>query len=55
MKSEFVDLADDKPRKMARLIRRDTICGTAEDLDHGQKELDDEMRTSWEKKWASRS
>jgi prevent-host-death family protein len=41
----------DKISKMSRLIQRDTICGTPEDLDHGQKQLDAEMRTSWEEKW----
>ena len=41
----------DKPSKMSRLIQRDTICGTPEDLDYAQKQLDTEMRTSWERKW----
>jgi antitoxin (DNA-binding transcriptional repressor) of toxin-antitoxin stability system len=63
LQGEFVEVAHkghvvrlvaaEKPGKMARLIRRDTICGTPDDLDRGQKELDDEMRTSWENKWAS--
>ena len=42
----------DKPSKMSRLIQRDTIHGTPEDLDQGQRQLDIEMRTSWEEKWA---
>ena len=42
----------DKPGKMSRLIQRDTIHGTPEDLDQGQRQLDIEMRTSWEEKWA---
>jgi antitoxin (DNA-binding transcriptional repressor) of toxin-antitoxin stability system len=35
---------EDKPAKMARLIQRDTIQGTPEDLEKGQRELDAEMR-----------
>jgi antitoxin (DNA-binding transcriptional repressor) of toxin-antitoxin stability system len=41
----------DKPSKMSRLIQRDTIHGTLEDLDRGQRRLDDEMRVSWDGKW----
>lgn len=41
----------DKPSKMSRLIPRDTMHGTSEDLDLGQRQLDDEMRTLWEEKW----
>jgi prevent-host-death family protein len=44
----------EKPSKMSRLVPRDTICGTLDDLARGQQELDDEMRTSWEKKWANK-
>ena len=44
----------EKPSKMSRLIRRDTIHGTHEDLDRGQMQLDAEMRTSWEEKWISK-
>jgi hypothetical protein len=36
---------------MSRLVRRDTINGTPEDLELAQQELDDEMRTAWTKKW----
>jgi len=41
----------DRPSKMSRLIQRDTIQGTFEDLDRGQRQLDDEMRTAWDEKW----
>jgi antitoxin (DNA-binding transcriptional repressor) of toxin-antitoxin stability system len=40
------------PTKMARLIPRDTVCGTMADLDQAQAELDAEMRTAWEEKWS---
>lgn len=43
---------EDKPGKMSRLVKRDTIHGTPEDLDRGQMELDTEMRTLFEEKWA---
>ena len=62
LQGEFVEVAHkgrvvrlvpgDKPNKMSRLIQRDTIHGTPEDLDQGQRQLDAEMRTSWEEKWA---
>jgi antitoxin (DNA-binding transcriptional repressor) of toxin-antitoxin stability system len=62
LQGEFVEVAHkgrlvrlvpgDKPSKMSRLIQRDTIHGTPEDLDRGQRDLDAEMRTSWEGKWA---
>jgi prevent-host-death family protein len=62
MQGEFVEVAHkgrlvrlvpvEKPSKMSRLIQRDTIRGTLEDLDHGQRQLDAEMLTSWEEKWA---
>ncbi len=45
---------EDKPSKLSRLVRRDTIAGTFEDLERAQRELDDELRTSWESKWDSR-
>jgi prevent-host-death family protein len=44
----------EKASKISRLIRRDTIHGTPEDLDRGQSQLDEEMRTSWEEKWDSK-
>ena len=62
LQGEFIEVAHkgrlvrlvpgDKPSKMSRLIQRDTIHGTPEDLDRGQRQLDAEMRTSWEEKWA---
>ena len=42
----------DTPSKMSRLVQRNTICGTPEDLERGQQELDREMRIAWEDKWA---
>ena len=44
----------DKPSKLSRLVTRDTIV-SPEDLARAQAELDDEMRTSWEKKWAGKT
>ena len=43
---------EQKPSKMARLVQRDTICGTLEALEEGQAALDREMRARWEEKWA---
>ena len=40
-----------QPSKMSRLVQRDTINGTPEDLELAQQELDDEMRTAWTRKW----
>jgi prevent-host-death family protein len=61
IQGEFVEVAHkgrvvrlvpaDQPSKMSRLISRDTINGTPKDLERGQRQLDAEMRTSWEKKW----
>lgn len=45
---------EDKPGKMSRLVQRDTINGTPEDFERGQQELDDELRKSWENKWANK-
>jgi hypothetical protein len=45
----------EKPAKMSRLIRRETINGTLEDLDRSQQQLDTEMRAAWDDKWAHRS
>ena len=62
LQGEFVEVAHkgrlvrlvpgDKPSKMSRLVKRDTIHGTPRDLDRGQKQLDAEMRTLWDAKWA---
>lgn len=41
-----------KPSKMSRLIRRNTVNGSLDDLDKAQQELDEEMRRSWESQWA---
>jgi prevent-host-death family protein len=41
----------EKPTKLSRLVPRDTIVGSFEDFERAQKELDDEMRSSWEAKW----
>lgn len=63
LRGEFVEVshkghsirlvAGEKPDKLSRLVPRDTIVGTPEDLERGQSELDAEMRGLWEKKWAS--
>ncbi len=45
---------EDKPGKMSRLVQRDTINGTPEDLERGQQQLDDEMRNAGENKWANK-
>jgi prevent-host-death family protein len=62
LRGEFVEVAHkgrlvrlvpgDKPGKLSRLIPRDTIVGTPEDLERGQMQLDAEMRALWEDKWA---
>ena len=44
----------DEPSKMACLTERDTIQGTLDDFEKGQKELDAEMRAAWDQKWATR-
>ena len=47
--------AEDTPAKLSRLIPRpDTINGTVDDFLRAQEELDEEMRTLWEKKWDTR-
>jgi hypothetical protein len=46
---------EDKPSKMSRLIQRDTIRGTPEDLEHGHTQLDGEMRTPSEENWGSQT
>lgn len=42
---------EDRPTKLSRLVQRDTICGTLEDLDQEQQKLDEEMRASLDSKW----
>lgn len=64
LRGEFVEVAhkgrvvrlvpEDKPSKLSRLVQRDTVQGTVEDLERSQRELDDEMRGAWEQKWPSR-
>ena len=44
---------ENKPLKLSRLVQRDTINGTAEDLARAQGQLDEELRASWEGKWDS--
>jgi hypothetical protein len=41
----------EKPSKISRLIQRDAIHGTLDDLERAQTELDSEMRSLWEEKW----
>ena len=45
---------EDKPSKMSRLVQRDTINGTPEDLEREQQLMDDEVRNAWENKWANK-
>ena len=45
---------EQKPTKMSRLVERDTINGTPEDLERSQQELDDEMRMAWKSKWVDK-
>jgi antitoxin (DNA-binding transcriptional repressor) of toxin-antitoxin stability system len=42
----------DMPSKMSRLIQRNTVNGSLDDLAKAQQELDHEMRQSWDSKWA---
>jgi antitoxin (DNA-binding transcriptional repressor) of toxin-antitoxin stability system len=35
---------ESKPSKLSRLIQRDTINGTLEDLERAQQQLDEELR-----------
>jgi prevent-host-death family protein len=42
---------ENKPTKVSRLIQRDTISGTLEDLDLAQRQLDEELQASFESKW----
>lgn len=65
LQGEFVEVAHkgrlvrlvpgDKPSKMSRLIQRDTIHGTLEDLADGQRRLDAEVLAAWEEKWAPKT
>jgi prevent-host-death family protein len=43
-----------QPSKMTRLVPRDTIRGTFEDLEAAQRQLDAEVRDRWEEKWPPR-
>jgi prevent-host-death family protein len=53
-KGRFVRLVpEEKAGKMSRLVQRDTINGTPEDLALVQQELDDEMRTASDDKWVA--
>jgi prevent-host-death family protein len=42
---------ENKPSKLSRLLQRDTINGTLEDLERAQQQLDEELRASWDSKW----
>jgi prevent-host-death family protein len=42
---------ENKTGKLSRLLQRDTINGTLEDLERAQQQLDEELRASWESKW----
>jgi prevent-host-death family protein len=39
-----------RPSKLSRLIVRDTIVGTPQDLERAQTTLDEELRVSWNNK-----
>jgi prevent-host-death family protein len=64
LQGEFIEVAHkgrvvrlvpgEQPSKMSRLVARDTIRGTVEDLEEAQRALDEEMRTAWEEKWGPR-
>ena len=45
----------ERATKLSRLVTRDTINGTFEDLARAQEKLDEEMRSSWEGKWDHKS
>ena len=62
LEGEFVEVShkgrvvrlvpEDKTSKLSRLVKRNSYNGTAEDLERAQRELDDEMRSAWDNKWA---
>lgn len=64
LQGEFIEVAHkgrlirlvpaEQPSKLARLVPRDTICGTLVDLEAAQEQLDSEMSQAWEEKWASK-
>jgi len=64
LQGEFVEVAhkgrivrlvpEQKQTKLSRLVQRDTIQGTPDDLERAQQRLDAEMRRLSEKKWASK-
>lgn len=41
-------MTEERGSRMSRLVVRDTIFGTVDDLDKAQQELDAEMRLLWE-------
>ena len=41
-------------QKLSRMISRDTINGSSDDLERAQRELDEETRLAWEQKWSAR-
>lgn len=64
LQGEFIEVAHkgrvvrlvpaEKQSKLSRLVPRDTICGSLDDLEKAQQELDAEMRASWDEKLAPR-
>ena len=44
---------ENKPSKISRLLQRDTINGSLEDLEVAQRQLDEEMRASMESKYGN--
>jgi prevent-host-death family protein len=64
LRGEFVEVAHkgrlvrlvpaERSGKLSRLVPRDTIVGTPDDLERAQLQLDAEMRALGEDKWAPR-
>ena len=42
---------EEKVSLMSRLVKRDAIVGTPDDLEAAQRELSEEMIAAWDAKW----